>query len=250
MSSKPQFTIDGSSHNGNSFLDVNDFDEKCPYPGKRQLLRLLDTRIKEGRRRGLRHKDEWVLCTNIDEKAFTCDFFDVDEQDMARLVWNSYDETQHLLLARMPVATVHEFTAFRLETMLILAVDCMGLFSNFTNYMTFHHGAGSAKGPIRTYGPSILPGPDATTTPPVVVESDVSESPAKLMSDVRYWMQQPKAVMLITLHINPRVPQVILDKWERGDGDGDGDDSGTTATGEHNRPQRKQHIVMREGRTE
>lgn len=211
---------------------------------KESTARLLETRLdrEEGRRSGLRHKDGWVLFTSIDEDSFTRDFYGVDEQDMARLVWDSYDKTQHLPLARMPEATVHDFMVSGLGLTLIRAADCMGLTRNLQNYMTFHHGAGGATRSNCTYGPSTLPSRDATTAPPVVVESDVSESPAKLMSDVRYWMPQPKAVMLITLQIPPRVSQVILNKWNRGNGY----DSGTTAIGGRNRPQRKQHIAMRE----
>lgn len=160
---------------------------------------------------------EWMLFTNVTKQAFDRDFLHSDDKIMERC-WSSYDSTQNLLLAKMPPSRAHEVASHLFERFLFKSLEPMGLERCLRSFGSAACVAanGSAKQPDCQFLPKRLPRGRTNEWPSVVVETGFSETPSKLMSDARFWLQQSNGdvQMVITIKIYQSTPKIVLESWE------------------------------------
>lgn len=183
---------------------------------------LLDTlKMERSRQQEDFDASEWVLFTGVDKQTFSRDFLNSDNELIARC-WNSYDSSHHLLLAEMTVSRAHEIAATEFQRILTTCLIPMGLNGCLKCFgsATCVADDGSAKQPDCQFLPKRPPPGRTTKWPSLVIESGLSESPSKLMSDARFWLyeSQGDVQMVITIKIGRSSPSISLESWELVDG--------------------------------
>lgn len=185
------------------------------YKGIKQFLDIL--KVELHRQQEDLDVSEWVLFTNVTRQAFDRDFLNSDDKIIERC-WNSYDSTQNLLLVKMPVSRPHEIASRLFERLLFESLEPMGLTRCLRSFgsATCVGANGSAKQPECQFLPKRLPRARTDEWPSVVVEGGFSESPSKLMSDARFWLEQSNGdvQMVITIKIYQSTPEIVLESWE------------------------------------
>ncbi|KAJ5102097.1 hypothetical protein NUU61_004319 [Penicillium alfredii] len=159
---------------------------------------------------------EWILFTGVDPQAFNRDFLNSDDKTIQRS-WSSYDKTQQLLLAIMPASSPHEAAKTAFDHQLRDALTPLGLHKSI-RYIesTTRVGENGAKRPDHQFLPKRRPKGRTDEWPCLVLEVGFSESPSKLVKDVRFWLHQSKGDVktVITLKIDRSTPSIVFEKWE------------------------------------
>ncbi|KAJ5594259.1 uncharacterized protein N7459_000467 [Penicillium hispanicum] len=212
MSSNTKSELDTEA--SSSFLgDLGPPIRRYPYKGTKQFL---ETVKMETTHQEESEASEWVLFTKVDERAFSRDFLNSDNNILQRC-WNSYDSSQHLLLVKMTVSRAHETAARVFERLFFYCLKPMGLDNCLRTFgsATCKAENGSAKQPDCQFLPKRLPRARTKKWPSLVVETGFSESPSKLMSDARFWLSQSNGdvQMVITIKINQSSPHIVLESW-------------------------------------
>ncbi|KAJ5239670.1 hypothetical protein N7468_004289 [Penicillium chermesinum] len=160
---------------------------------------------------------EWVLFTKVKKQVFSRDFLNCDECFLDRR-WTSYDSFSQLLLAKMPPSSPHETAARTFEREFWRRLEPMGLVRCIRSEGSAAQEAedGSAKQPDCQFFPKRLPKGRSRSWPTLVVEVGYSESPSKLMSDTRFWLDKSNndVQMVIIIKVRRDAPSIVLERWE------------------------------------
>ncbi|KAJ6189199.1 hypothetical protein N7519_004107 [Penicillium mononematosum] len=204
----------GTEISGGRFLgDLGPPIRRYPYKGVTQLLHTLKT--EKCRQQEDVDVSDWVIFTKVNSQAFTRDF--LNSESMERR-WNSYDSLENLILVKVLASHPHEAAARQFERLLFQSLLPMGLDNSLRTLgsATCIAENGSAKQPDCQYLPRRLPKARTDKWSSLVVESDLSESPSKLMSDARFWLTESsgEVQMVITIMIGRSTPEIVLESWE------------------------------------
>ena len=229
-------TIDNSEHV--SFLGIVaacPTIDKCPYNNRQEIFHRRQAGISEG-------ESEWILLTDIDDQTFAREFlldleFDLDDDDddddddqhhhenqhndykqsEFPLFWSSFDANLNLLLVRMPILKTHEVAAYTFNQLFLDAVAPTGLKYElvFTGSMTCYGEKGRKQADC-SYLPYRVPRGRSRDWPSVALEMAFSENGSKLMSDVRFWLNQShgNVKIALTLRVDRQIPLVTIEAWE------------------------------------
>lgn len=215
-------------HNSSSLKDISPNIKRYPYKGKEQfqeIMSLEHARLQNG------NASEWVLF-EVDKQTFTRDFLIADETS-----WSSFDAVENLLLA-MSMTFEHTAASTHFEKMLDRVLVPMNLQNALQPYAgTVVEGGIRIKKPDRGWSPVRLPRGRSKKWPAVVLEVAVSESQPKLQSDVRFWLHesQGEVRIILTLAVNHKVPEIMIQKWELQDNRPHCTQQATVYKGENNR---------------
>lgn len=219
----PSVSENSNARQGSSFnlADLPSTIKRYPYEG---IERSTDAYSKEYDRleqdtTGEASTSEWILF-HIDEPTFTQDFIDSTEGPGPLSSWSSYSASEQLLLVKLATAApstalmaFHDVIRDALQPMrLTLQTQPF----KRTPILSERNGKQADNG----WGPLMPPGDRSRKWPAVVLEIDASDCPAKLQSDVRYWLHesQGEVNVVLTLTLNRRTPDMVIEKWERQNG--------------------------------
>lgn len=205
MSSATHFV----NHNSRGFLNLECADKVYPFEGIDQFWRIWNTQSNNTQ------EGYSVLFTNVNEDTFTREFLNSEDKIITRS-WNSYDNTNQLLLVKMPITAAHERASRCFDWKLVLAANSMGVAEELhNNGAATAIGDGGGKQPDSQYLPSPLG--RRKKWPTVVLEVAVSDTPTKLMSDIKWWLRQGDGAVevVITIRADHEEPKVTLEKWGR-----------------------------------
>ncbi|KAL4761713.1 uncharacterized protein BDW70DRAFT_149768 [Aspergillus foveolatus] len=159
----------------------------CNYRGRDQFL----DDYKQGETT-IGKENEWLLVT--------------ETSPFSR--WAAYDRELEVLLIRMTKHLAHESASRTFNTILLDAIDPMGLkYSLVQIGSSTHFGAGGAKEADEAWTPEHVPRDRSHTWPSVVLEVAYSETPAQLQSGVRLRHRESQGDVKST-------PQITIEKWE------------------------------------
>lgn len=198
--------------------------EKCPYSNRQEISR---RRLAGGSE--CEWESEWVLLTDIDSQTFTRDFLnsddnDNDDQHELPITWSTFDATLKLLLIRIPRSEPHEVAAHLFEEVFLDAVQDVGMKRSLikTGSVTCISTGGGKQADL-SYSPLRLPRDRSRDWPSVVLEVAFAESKmgqVKLMSDVRFWLNQShgNVKIALTLRVEQDRPAIVIESWEENNG--------------------------------
>lgn len=218
-------SIDSDAYDdGTGFLgDLADSIERYPYKGKQQFISTLNQELDRRLSDPIEDTSEWVLFTGIDEKTFIRDFLDPLHHDTDTLTtdttrFSSYDNFNNLLLVGiMSSDPPHAVVAPEFQTLLIETLKPMDLSEAIRTLSgSFTEGPSGRKAPDSSWAPRRVPRGRSKNWPTVVLEVAFTEPQSKLSSDVRYWLHQSQGEVkiVLTLTIDRRKPNILLEKWE------------------------------------
>ena len=211
---------DANSHKDEGFLDLGPEVERYPYQGIQQFWSIWEEMALKRRQNGARDEQdsEWVLFTGVEEGTFARDFLN-SHDEIPSESWRSFDRKQHLLLAQMVVPEEHEVAGSHFTWHLMTALEPMGMRTKLlSGSKACRFGNEGARRPDEQYRPIKVPRGWTKDWPTVVLEVAVSETPRKLMGDVKYWLRQADGAVqaVLTMRANRRNSSITIEKWTRG----------------------------------
>lgn len=158
---------------------------------------------------------EWILF-HINAHTFAQEFLNSTTRSNITKSWSSYSASEQLLLVKMMTPEhSHARTAF--HDALRDTLKPMGLERQLQTFSgkTVKSEQKSKQGD-HGWGPLRQPRDRSREWPTVVLEVAVSETEAKLKSDVRYWLYESRGdvKVVLTVAINRRAPEIVIEKWE------------------------------------
>lgn len=185
---------------------------KHQFTGMAAMMKKISEELEYLRSDAVEEASEYVIFSHVDSQRFIHDVLESDE----KVSWDSYCKSSGLLLIEMPTPA-HEKAYSGLFALIVAELAQVGLESSL-EYL----GSSDVRGNTRTKRPdcSFLPVdvPEGRSGrwPSLVVEAAITESKAKLMSDVNFWLRESDGDVQITLAIlAPKgSSKITIQKWE------------------------------------
>ncbi|KAJ0419132.1 hypothetical protein BJY00DRAFT_314204 [Aspergillus carlsbadensis] len=170
--------------------------------------------------------DHWFLLTGVTQRVFDEYFLHAESGPFSRAF--AYDPQLHRLLVATPESTTHSGAGMAFNRMVDRAAEEIGMDDDIaqTGRGCYTSETVGTKQPELAWQPlEIVAGRD-NRWPSVVLEVVYSEmdARAKLQADLRYWFRAAPVGTLrivLTLTINPRNSEIVIEKWERERGGAD-----------------------------
>ncbi|KAL4746060.1 hypothetical protein BDW72DRAFT_207682 [Aspergillus terricola var. indicus] len=178
------------------------------YRGENQFLNDLKDAIETDNR-------EWFLVTGGKKETFTKVFSEPESGPFSS--WSSYDPELELLLVRKVRSTAHELAAETFGSLLLEDIGTVGMSRTLELFGSATHTATiGSKEPDKAWKPIHLPRGRSQHWPRAVLEVVDSETKAKLLTDVRYWLRASggDVKMVFTIQIDQNAPNITIEKWE------------------------------------
>lgn len=210
-------TVNGKSGNhgddGDCFLECLPLT-RYTYTGKQQFLDIFYREFIRLQQDTTGQISECFLF-EIDENTFNRDFLYTSDRHTIRL-WGSFSASEKLVLIKM-VTAEHSNAATVLHDEIRDALRSMNLHNALTTFSgTTVKGHEKAKQGDHGWGPRRPPRGRSRRWPTVALEVAVSESQAKLNSDVRFWLRESagETQIALTLRVNRTAPVITIEKWK------------------------------------
>ncbi len=158
--------------------------------------------------------DQWFVVTGVSKGIFDSNFRDPETGPFSK--WCSYDAALELLLVKMPESTTHSTASSTFNRILLKALEPLGMDLALACIGSgCHFGDMGGKEPDQAWRPIRLPPGRSRAWPVVVLEVALSETQAKLRSDVRYWLRASEGDVksVITLSIGSNARRIVIGKW-------------------------------------
>lgn len=129
----------------------------------------------------------------------------------------TYLEDGRILIVRMRTLS-HERPKFQFDRLLITKLNNMGLGDKIDGRVgAAVQGTTRTKAPDCSYAPRPLPAGRSDKWPSIVVEIGYSESPRKLESDAKWWLEESggDVQLALAIHIKRRTETIVMQRWER-----------------------------------
>ena len=190
---------------------------RYPYEGRERFNNILEMELQRHQNAPAEDISEWVLFTGVDKPTLVRDFLE-PSTPWTDAGWSSFDASQCLLLASMPNSRPHEAAAAAFGNLFLDAVEPTGLKYALEDLRSaMFEGEDKGKQPDNAWGPRRPPPGHDRYWPTVVTEIACSQTPSKLSSDVRYWLEgtDRKAQAVVTLIIDQKAPRITVEKWQQ-----------------------------------
>lgn len=207
------------NHDGGFLANLGPPIRRYHYEGRDQFNNTLNTELQRHQNAPEEDVSEWVLFTGVDEPTFTRDFLE-ESTPWTIGGWSSFDASQSLLLANMPLSIPHEVAAATFNNLFLDAVEPTGLKYALSDLRSApFKGEAKAKQPDNGWAPKRPPPGQSRGWPTLVLEVAFSQPQSKLNSDVRFWLEDDEHTtnIVLTLTINQKKPQIIIESWESQD---------------------------------
>lgn len=158
--------------------------------------------------------DQWFIVTGVNTGIFDSNFRDAETGPFSQ--WCSYDTALELLLVKMPESTTHSIASRTFDQILLEALEPLRMGRALTCIGSgCHFGDMGGKEPDEAWRPIRLPPGRTRAWPSVVLEVALSETQAKLRSDVRYWLRASEGDVksVLTLSIDRGARRIVIRKW-------------------------------------
>jgi hypothetical protein len=163
--------------------------------------------------------DHWFVLTGVTQRVFDEHFSEPESGPFSR--GRAFDPHLQRLLIVMPESRVHADAATAFLKMVDRATRAVGM-----EYGLDEPGSGSfesatmgIKQPDMAWQPMRIDPSRDNHWPSMVLEVALSESQAKLQSDIRWWFLAPPpdgiVNIVLTLRINQNKEEIVVDKWEK-----------------------------------
>ncbi|KAL4920031.1 hypothetical protein BDW62DRAFT_209211 [Aspergillus aurantiobrunneus] len=183
-----------------------------PYRGPEQFLQDFEREFNPSEQ-----TDHWFLLTGVTQQIFNKWFSEPESGPFSRGC--AFDAALERLLVALPESTTHSAAALAFNKMVGRAARTVRMEDGLKEIGSGGHtsqGMGT-KQPDMAWRPARMVAGRNNSWPSMVLEVSLSENQAKLQSDVRYWLLAPPAgavKIVLTLKINQRKEEVVIEKWE------------------------------------
>lgn len=182
-----------------------------PYRGPEQFLQDFEREFNLSEQ-----TDHWFLLTGVTQQIFNKWFSKPESGPFSRGC--AFDAALEQLLVALPESTTHSAAALAFNKMVGCAARTVGMEDGLKEIGSGKHTAQGmgTKQPDMAWRPARMVAGRNHSWPSMVLEVALSESQAKLQSDVQYWFLAAPAgavKIVLTLKINQR-KEVVIEKWE------------------------------------
>ena len=204
------------NHDRGLLADLEFPIRKYPYEVRERLNNILEMELQRHQNAPAEDISEWVLFTGVDKSTLVRDFLE-PSTPWTDAGWSSFDASQGLLLASTPNSRSHEAAAAAFGNLFLDAVEPTGLKYALEDLRSaMFEGEDKGKQPDNAWGPRRPPPGHDRYWPTVVTEIAYSETPSKLNSDVRFWLEGTgrNAQAVVTLIIDQKALRITVEKWQ------------------------------------
>ncbi|KAL3456198.1 hypothetical protein BJX64DRAFT_294305 [Aspergillus heterothallicus] len=184
-----------------------------PYQSPEQFLQIFEREYNPSMQ-----ADHWFVLTGVTQRVFDGHFSKPESGPFSCGL--SFDPDLERLLIVMPLSKIHEVAGYEFLKMVERATRVVGMEYGLSELSGgFESPTMGTKVPDLAWQPMHIDPGRNYNWPTMVLEVALSESQAKLQSDVRWWFLAPPpdgvVNILLTLRIARDKEEIVIDKWER-----------------------------------